>query len=295
MVIILLLKKRGLDIHNNNFTLPLGQSGSRVELVSSPDNSPVVRKFADFRNIERLELQFKKHQEANSGLMSPIKTPEILKPYDAEIKFYEMQFIRADQLGKFLQGADSEQMKLVSEFIVKFFRNQFINAKVDETINALFAKKVEELSDNDKNSDITFRNLRKFSLEVNNEMIHLNGWNHGDFSFENILVSNDGAVVSAIDFLNSPFDSPMIDLGRIWLDVKYGWWGTGFSEPSNMRLNRGALEKNLLNFALEIGLNQKKIELFSALAILRIIPYTENVTRLSFLKFAATKIVKGEK
>jgi len=263
--------------------------------VSSPDNSPVVHKFADIRNIERLELQFKKHQEANSGLMSPIKSPKIFKPYDAEKRFYEMEYIRADQLGKFLQGADSEQMKLVSECIVKFFRNQFINAKVDESINALFAKKLEELSDKDKNSDITFRNLRKFSLEINNEMVHLSGWNHGDFSFENILVSNDGATVSAIDFLNSPFDSPMIDLGRIWLDVKYGWWGTGFSEPSNMRLNRGALEKNLFNYALEIGLNRKKIELFSALAILRIIPYTENVTRLSFLKFAASKIIKGEK
>jgi hypothetical protein len=284
-----------LEIHNTNFTLPLGQSGSHVELVSSPDNSPVVRKFAGFEKIERLELQFKKHQEANSGLMSPIKTPKIIKPYDAELRFYEMQFIRADQLGKFLQGADSEQMKLVSEIIVKFFKNQFINARVDETINTLFANKIEELSRKAKNSDITFRNLRKFSLEMNNEVIHLGGWNHGDFSFENILVSNDGAIVSAIDFLNSPFDSPMIDLGRIWLDVKYGWWGAGFSEPSNMRLNRRALEKNLLNFAMEIGLNQKKIELFSALAILRIIPYTENVTRLSFLKFAASKITKGEK
>jgi hypothetical protein len=227
--------------------------------------------------------------------MSPIKTPKIIKPYELEIGFYDMQFIRADQLGKFLQGADSEQMNLVSEIIVSFFRNQFINAKVDETINDRFAKKLDELSDKDKKSDNTFRSLRKFTLDMNNKMIHLGGWNHGDFSFENILVSNDGAIVSAIDFLDSPFDSPMIDLGRIWLDVKYGWWGAGFSEPSNMRLNRGALEKNLLNFALEIGINQKEIELFSALAILRIIPYTENVTRLSFLKFAASKIMKGEK
>jgi hypothetical protein len=290
-------KKGGVDIynHNNDLTLPLGQSGSRVELVSSLDNSPIVRKFANYSNIERLELQFKKHQEANFGLMSPIKTPKIIKPYELEIGFYDMQFIRADQLGKFLQGADSEQMNLVSEIIVSFFRNQFINAKVDETINDRFAKKLDELSDKDKKSDNTFRSLRKFTLDMNNKMIHLGGWNHGDFSFENILVSNDGAIVSAIDFLDSPFDSPMIDLGRIWLDVKYGWWGAGFSEPSNMRLNRGALEKNLLNFALEIGINQKEIELFSALAILRIIPYTENVTRLSFLKFAASKIMKGEK
>ena len=109
------------------------------------------------------------------------------------------------------------------------------------------------------------------------------GWNHGDFSFENILISRESEEVYVIDFLDSTVETPLIDLGRLYLDLSLGWWN------SSNRINEFSDQLLFLKASTESIATKKKIDLkvlnlFSFLAVLRILPYTKNPVRLGYLK-----------
>jgi hypothetical protein len=109
------------------------------------------------------------------------------------------------------------------------------------------------------------------------------GWNHGDFSFENILISRHLQEVYTIDFLDSPVETPLIDLGRLYLDLSLGWWN------SNNKINEFSDQVLLLKDSIESvviknRLDLKILNLFTFLAALRVMPYTKNPIRLGYLK-----------
>jgi hypothetical protein len=110
------------------------------------------------------------------------------------------------------------------------------------------------------------------------------------YVFENILVSSSVQTVNLIDFLNSPFESPMIDLGRLWLDARFGWWGWGMSPSANSELNGEIIANMISRVAKSNGISRESLNLFAGLAVLRVAPYTRNPVRLAFLKKASMSL-----
>jgi hypothetical protein len=84
----------------------------------------------------------------------------------------------------------------------------------------------------------------------------------------------------------------MIDLGRFWLDLNYGWWGNKFSPSAVWKINNEVLRDNFLELILALKIPLPSLYYFTLLASLRILPYTSNPVRLAHLKTSIGDIVK---
>jgi hypothetical protein len=214
-----------------------------------------------------------------------ISFPKILEPL--KNNSYCMQYISGMNLGNFLKIASKREILLIQKIISNYFRTivDASNTTLDANSLLRMKEKLVSLEKNVASYDhkgfvVLLRIVREYFLSAKISA----GWNHGDFSLENLIISHTSKSVFAIDLLDSPFDSPYIDLGRFWLDIKYGWWGNGLTLGSNEFLNSRAFEDEMrIEFSKE---EIRRIEYFAAFALLRILPYTSNPVRLAFLKSA---------
>jgi hypothetical protein len=96
-----------------------------------------------------------------------------------------------------------------------------------------------------------------------------------------------------LDFLDSPIQTPMIDFGRFWLDVNYGWWLSHSTESTTSWLNRQKLRRIVLKIAADYEIPVYLIDQFAFFAALRILPYTQKINRLARLKLVIMNSVYG--
>lgn len=275
--------------------LMMGQSESLVQIKN---NSGVLRilKSSPSRNL-RFKSQYIKHKSAEGSMMEPLLVPKILS--DFKDFSYEMEYVHGMPFGNFIEICDQQELQEPVEKISDYIDRSLNTAdrtKTDELQLALKEKlrilKMEILSESQSNS--LFCKLLDY-LESATEKVDIpSGWNHGDFSFENILVGQYSHQIFAVDFLDSPFNSPLIDIGRIWLDSRFGWWGAGLHANSCYQLNSKVLSGVILETVLPHSITIFELNIFAALAILRIRPYTLNPLRMAFLKNSALQILRGK-
>lgn len=275
--------------------LNLGQSSTKVILTLNHLDQPVIVKSSPSSYL-RLQKQFEKHLIAANGSMEPLRVPEVLSEYSNSE--YTMSYSPGVPLGYFLATADHEETSFISDQIMKYFSNSLKSSfqNLDNPAKRAFSRRITDILSNldVENLQLDFlQSLSKACLDTINRFNVPIGWNHGDFSFENLLIDENALTVTAIDFLDSPFDSIYLDIGRLWLDCNYGWWGAGISQTANEILNAKAIAKRLLHFVKEQDLELDILPLFAGFAIIRIFPYTKNPTRIAFLKNAAARI-EGE-
>jgi hypothetical protein len=260
----------------------LAQSGSAVTIISEGEtnqNLLVIKSSKEARFIR----QFEKHLNAEQELlMSPVKVPRIKNKLSNGT--YSMQYILSANLGEFFLTHKTDKVqKIILSFLTKSIGNMDLSVIAKNKIIDYFDKKLTlncELG-NIKNEKIDSLKLRFSDYLFTNKVPE--GWNHGDFSFENILISRDGKSVYTIDFLDSPADTPLIDLGRLYLDLSLGWWN------SKLKINES--NSQVLSFKEEIeklvmknNIDLEVLKLFSLFACVRIMPYTKNPVRMGFLK-----------
>jgi len=275
-------------------TMELGQSASRLEVIKNSNDEYLVKKYG---SSTRLRTQFNKHMEALEKGILPMKVPKIVGEFDAKSNSYIMEYIRGNPLGIFISNTSSVEINSASEIMCSYIYSSFDNSSTDSNLNSQFEIKLDLITDKIKETheiNNIFYELAMFCQASNQKYAYPSGWNHGDLSFENIIVVDNSLDLYGIDFLDSPFESPLIDFGRLWLDSKYGWWGSGYKETSNSFINRSILSKNLQNVANKLEIQSEIINLFTAFAILRIRPYTKKALRLAYLKSAAKKILEGD-
>jgi len=275
-------------------TMTLGQSNSKLELLKSSDGQFFVRKYgASVRIIN----QFCKHKVALRNGILPLKAPKIIGEFETKTNSYVMEYIRGNPLGVFISDTSSFEMNIVSDTICSYLSTSYESNSKDSNLNHQFEVKLNFILDKIKEDyeiDKIFSELALFCQINNQKYEYPSGWNHGDLSFENIIVVDNSLHMYGIDFLDSPFESPLIDFGRLWLDSNYGWWGSGYRETSNSFINRCILTNKLAKLANKLEIESKTINLFTAFAILRIRPYTKKAMRLAYLKSAAKKILEGD-
>jgi len=260
----------------------LAQSGSAVTIISEGDNNQnllVIKSSKEARFIR----QFEKHLNAEQELlMSPVKVPKIKNKLSDGT--YSMQYIFSTNLGEFFLNHKTDKVqKIILSFLTKSIENKDLSLIAKNKIIDYFYIKLKlnyELG-HIKNEKIDSLKIHFSEYLFTNKVPE--GWNHGDFSFENILISRDGESVYTIDFLDSPADTPLIDLGRLYLDLSLGWWN------SKMKINES--NSQVLSFKEEIeklvmknNIDLEVLKLFSLFACVRIMPYTKNPVRMGFLK-----------
>lgn len=279
--------------------MTIGQSGTRVQVLSLNPGPRVVRKSCT-DGSDRLREQYLKHETALSGAMAPLRVPRLVSAYEGDA--YDMEYLHGLPLGIFLETASSEEVLLVAELVGSYLVHAVSGSDNCAVLPGESSQGAEALQ---VKLDALREDFRQRGFPVN-PFIHLThlvnrqigqpvvdtGWNHGDFSFENILVLEGGTDVGVVDFLNSPFDTPLIDVGRFMLDAAYGWWGAGFLPSANWALNAQTLQRHICDAIFGMGLQPTLVRAFTGLAVLRIVPYTSQPTRMAFLKNAAYRLLE---
>ena len=203
-----------------------------------------------------------------------------------------MEYINGTPLGYFLKHANHSEANFVCGDIQRHLL-QIISDTNGYVNNADVIVKLKDLEfklfNSQPESSIFLKLVGALINSFKSNQVP-KGWNHGDFSFENIIVESGSRKLFMIDLLNSPFESPLIDLGRLSLDANYGWWASGFNSSSNLQMNSSRLSKFLDDVLHEKEISALMQNLFIGLAILRIEPYTIEPLRMAYLKYAAVQV-----
>lgn len=263
--------------------LDLGQSKSSISVESGKFGLQLKKIFPD---AIRGHKQYLKHLEALklSGNYS-FSVPKILSEFiDGS---YSMQYMHSVPLGVGLDSMSLEEVKEVTDKLLKYFEKSFTNEVKEKNTNVgLLKNKLDDLSISPYCKDSLYSKALNFLRNSLPDVGFPDGWNHGDLSLDNILIDYENFNIIFIDFLNSPFDSPIIDLGRILLDLKYGWWKNNLNPSLTWVANSKFISKQVVNAGVGFGIPRSTIDYFIIFAALRVIPYTANPTRMAYLKNA---------
>jgi len=265
----------------------LGQSGDRVFIVDKSGKAAVRKEVGSPQSLERLSLQFKKHTLASeSGNMGPIEVPKILAAMDQN--GYTMEYVHGVPIGQLLTNGSRGQLLKIADVVGDYFERHAVQGQ-NSNLREQATSKISQLVDvYSAMSDQLARTVGLGALERLSEYFDtadlMSSWNHGDLSLENLLFQPETAKVFAIDFLDSPFETILLDAGRFWLDVGQGWWGDGVRPVATSQANLFELKSRLFSRLAKIGISNRDLGAFSALASLRVLPYTHNPVRKAFLK-----------
>lgn len=266
----------------NNY-LDLGQSKSCITVESNLSGLVLKKNFPD---VNRGYKQYVKHLEAwNLSGDNFFSVPKILSEFTNGA--YYMQYMHAAPLGIELDSMSLEEVKEVTEKLVKYFEKCFtVEVRKKDVNTSLLNIKLNDLAMNPCSNDLLYSKALDF-LRISLPAVRVpDGWNHGDLSLDNILINHDNFDLIFVDFLNSPFDSPLIDLGRILLDVKFGWWKNSLNPSLTWITNSKYISRRIIGLGVEFGIPRSTIDYFIIFAALRVIPYTSNPARMAYLKTA---------
>jgi hypothetical protein len=207
---------------------------------------------------------------------------------------YKMEFLPGTPLGFELNLANSEEAVFISKQIRNFFSNLFNLSSFDnydETISKL-RNKILVMRSTMNSHDLLIRKSFDFLLDNVHSLYMPVGWNHGDLSLENIIVIGDDKSLYFLDFLDSPIETPMIDIARILLDLDHGWWGNNLKSTATWETNRLLVIREINLFLADHNIDKKSVDFFSIFAALRVLPYTKSPVRIGYLKTSLSKIME---
>ena len=286
-----ILSMIGLLIMNNrNIKELVGHSGCILQLCEGKNGNWFVKKTSpNFDYNSRLEKQMLK-QMTFKGLSRGVFSPKIIRSglHSNGVFSFEMEWIEGQSVSQYIINTDVPAINLFLDRLMDEFE---ISYEVSDHTNIAFQEKIKSIE-----NCVSYRNLAvRKSIDIlkkfNFNNVHLS-YCHGDLTLENILISNEGELFF-IDFLDSFFDSWMIDAAKVLQDVELGWCFR--QDPANANrdirlalVKRKFIEKLLrLNEGLEIVNSIYHILLLN---LLRIYPYANDKSTIFFLDKSVSKI-----
>lgn len=226
--------------------------------------------------------------------MRPIEVPRIIDCFSGG--GYSMALAPGVPLGSAVREMSRLEALRAAERICDFVETSLLSPLEESSVTASALEKLQSLSEfYESSTDQQLRLIGSKSLKIlwaffSSQRI-TESFNHGDLSFENLLVTSSVKHLTAIDFLDSPFDSAMIDVGRLWLDLRTGWWADGLKRSPVAILNSREMAARFESRLRALQIDRVQMDLWASFAALRIAPYTRNPTRLALLKSALGKVV----
>jgi thiamine kinase-like enzyme len=148
------------------------------------------------------------------------------------------------------------------------------------------AKKITVLSQNAKQAILL---LEKYDFSNVPQSIC-----HGDMTLENIILSNQGNIY-LIDFLDSFYDSWMMDLAKILQDIDLHWSYRHEKMNANLELRLLVAKEEIISRILSMANGKQKLsDIYHILLlnVLRIYPYAKDSATFDFLEGALRKALK---
>jgi len=209
-----------------------GQSGARLRVLTKNGKAIVRKSSPDGQSDSRLLRQMEK-QRAFNALGGQVKAPEILDSgTDEEGRFYfDMEFIAGLDGHLFLEKCSPAELRdfarKLSDHLLTI--NHLPSIGLPSIYKSLFEASVYKLIQihqqhvglsNEQAGLILDQLERVRNLEIKSQ-----GFCHGDFTLENIMVDTRGNLVF-VDFLDSAFEHPLQDIVKLSQDIHGGWFRT---------------------------------------------------------------------
>lgn len=166
---------------------------------------------------ERLKKQWMKQKLFSA---EALKTPAVLGAgYEDDLFYFDMEYVSARTMAEYV---DSLELDDILAFLDLLFQNLPLERGTrDPAARELFAHKISALADNlPDTGDIVLKavqRLRDFDFSRVPR-----SWCCGDLTLENILVTENKNIY-LIDFLDSFYNSWMIDVAKLFQDVEFQW------------------------------------------------------------------------
>ena len=266
-----------------------GHSGCTVNLVQDNECIYVSKMSGDVSYNFRLKKQCKKQSNFISKVVN-ISAPKIIRcGYNLNRFFFDMEFVQGKTMAEY-----SEYIKImeIADFMKCLFHTLYWNEyKEDLNVNKIFSNKINEL----KYKTSKFQNVR-YAIEILEKF----DWSqvpkspcHGDLTLENILVTKDKNLY-LIDFLDSFYNSWMIDIAKLLQDLEFHWSFRNSNITSNQALRLQVAKEALLEEILKTQDGENKVNTIYHLLLLnivRIYPYANEDKTILFLNDVLEKLI----
>lgn len=268
-----------------------GHSGCRI-LLCEDDENVYVRKISNSVGYNsRLKIQ----KEKQSGFLSQnIKAPSVIDEgyTEAQLYYFDMEYVQGITLSEYIKNIKISDVRRIVETLINELSDckQLDDLSESET-NDIFKKKINSVSEN--------LNSKSSTLYTALEILKNHDWSafdhtscHGDLTLENIIVK-DGQLYF-IDFLDSFFDSWILDVSTLMQDVQTMW---SYRFDRNLETNavlRLLLFRDILMDNMKKTHHEIYYEVYFALLLklMRIIPYTKDKETYDFLNIKIESVIR---
>lgn len=257
-----------------------GNSGCRIEVVETEDGLTVKKSAQDARYNERLYRQYVKQKNYKCEAF-----------HRTEVYYYEIYKGLASFSMEYIQGVTmAEAMRTMELVQIPSWGRQFAlivpeHVAPCEKANEAFRGKIASLC--------AEQGMRDFNVSEAVKRLFDFDWSwascsscHGDLTLENMILK-DGKIY-LIDFLDSFFNSWVIDIAKILQDIDLGWhYRYDGTISHNLAVRLLCLKESLLSV---IRGHPMGNEIYATvyhvllLNVLRIIPYCKDVVTKAWIE-----------
>lgn len=272
-----------------------GHSGCKILLMEDDDGFTFVRKLSkDKEYNDRLKKQCEKQVSFNGG---KIKTPMVYNSGLSEegLFYFDMEYVQGMTLAEYVKTMEIGKVRGLVEILVDNLipkDNGAISLEQKVNVTEIFEKKISNLRE-------ILASHKNSIIEQSLNLLEKHDWTgmissqcHGDLTLENIIIKNDNLYF--IDFLDSFYDSWLMDMGTLLQDVQAMW---SYRNTSNVGMNtvlRLIVFRDLLLDETKKINSGYILEIYYALLqkMIRIYPYTKGEETYKFLNEKIAIILK---
>ena len=265
----------------------VGHSGCRLQLYRTETASFVRKSAGSAAYTARLKAQCFKQMEFAAA---NIHTPKVLCTGDVDGHFYfDMQFIQGGTLAECIDCMSVLDVAEIVGLVCKTMWAERCQTVPDAP--TIFMKKIGKLQE--------FRSWSNFIVDAFCLLREFDWSNvrrsscHGDLTLENILITSQKDVYF-IDFLDSFYDSWMMDAAKLLQYLELGW-SFRAQPPDAARSVRLLIAKEVLLKEIErAGGGAKALRTIYHLLllnVLRIYPYAQDEPTLHFLDCSVKRVL----
>ncbi len=266
-----------------------GHSGCDISLYSN-NGTFFVRKSAGDAGYNRRLMRQMLKQSTHATTQDVIRAPRVLgRQMDSNGLFYfDMEYVRTRTLAEYMHSITVKEIVRLINLLFDWM--PVSHGTINPDASRIFASKISSLYKSFTNitpiEQAAFDILNQFDFsKIPTSPCH------GDLTLENILITSDNQLY-LIDFLDSFYDSWMIDVAKLLQDLDIFWSYRHIEMSPNLSIRlmtaKNALIENMMEA--ENGTdNLVKIYHILLLNILRIVPYTKDDITKEFLQNALHK------
>lgn len=237
---------------------------------------------------ERLKIQLDKQKSFQS---KDFFAPKILRQgYLWEIFYFDMEYLNCKTLASHMQTISVKEISKLAELSINTLDIKW--SKIIPNTDEIFKQKISSL----KNSliNITESEEKAFQMLENFDFSLVpQSKCHWDLTLENVLITPDKNIY-LIDFLDSFFDSRMIDVAKILQDLEtlrsYRHQKIDTTLSLRLSIAKQALIENIIELP-DWKDKIKHIYYILLLNILRIVPYSKDTLTKNFLQNALKHVM----